>query len=124
MLNPTELHIVSATHSRYTEVYFILASADETGGGVLLWETLMVQFLDCGSVGGRPESEVPQLTSSQFGVIFVKKEERKSRSLTLQNVEIRKKGESAETHCVRMIWYTTQTEKCLQIFQDVKMNIR
>lgn len=116
MLNPTELAIVSATHSRYTEVYFILASADETGGGVLLWETLMVQFLDCGSVAGRPESEVLQLTSSQFGVIFVKKEERKSRSLTLQNVEIRKKAESAETHCVRKIWYTTQTEKCLQIF--------
>lgn len=65
---------------------------DKARSGVLLRESLKVQFLNCGS----SRFKVVQLTSSQTGVMFVKKEGA-SRFLTLLNVEIRRIAESAET---------------------------
>lgn len=52
-----------------------------------------MQFLNCDS----RRFKVEQLTSSQTGVMFVKKEGA-SRFLTLLNVEIRRTAESAETY--------------------------
>lgn len=56
---------VFSSHSRFV-------GQDKTCSSVLLWETLIAQFLIGG--GGRSEFKVPEVISSQFRVIFVESE--------------------------------------------------
>ena len=78
----------------------------------LRWETLIVQFLNCAS--DRSEFKVPQMISSQFRVIFVKRGWA-SRFLTLLNVEISENSRVCRVHPdTVMIWsgrVSAQTER-------------